>query len=103
MVGRVDASIPREPEGWLRWGGAPVEHQAFLVTGDKARARESRKCVRDRGALSAHEPADQPVGQRQRQEHSMRPDLSPALGEMPEKQSDPYVGSGVRGRSALDI
>jgi len=30
-IGRVDASIPREPEAWLRWGGAPVEHQTSAM------------------------------------------------------------------------
>jgi hypothetical protein len=26
-VERVEAGIPHDPEAWLRWGGAPVEHQ----------------------------------------------------------------------------
>lgn len=30
-VGRVEAPIPRDPESWLRWGGAPVEHQASAM------------------------------------------------------------------------
>lgn len=31
LIGRVEASVPREPEGWLRWGGAPVEHQTSAM------------------------------------------------------------------------
>jgi hypothetical protein len=30
-AGLVDASIPRDPAAWLRWGGAPVEHQASAM------------------------------------------------------------------------
>lgn len=30
-IGRVDATTPREPAEWLRWGGAPVEHQASAM------------------------------------------------------------------------
>ena len=30
-VGRVEAAIPRDADAWLRWGGAPVEHQASAV------------------------------------------------------------------------
>src|SRR5262245_56700614 len=30
-IGHVDAAIPREADTWLRWGGAPVEHQASAM------------------------------------------------------------------------
>src|SRR5512143_579480 len=30
-IGHVDATMPREPAEWLRWGGAPVEHQASAI------------------------------------------------------------------------
>jgi hypothetical protein len=30
-VGQVEAPIPRDPDAWLRWGGAPVEHQASAM------------------------------------------------------------------------
>jgi len=30
-IGRVEATMPREPDEWLRWGGAPVEHQASAM------------------------------------------------------------------------
>jgi hypothetical protein len=30
-VGSVQASVPREADGWLRWGGAPLEHQASAM------------------------------------------------------------------------
>jgi hypothetical protein len=30
-VGHVEASVPRETDGWLRWGGAPLEHQTSAM------------------------------------------------------------------------
>jgi hypothetical protein len=30
-IGHVDAMTPRAPEEWLRWGGAPVEHQTSAI------------------------------------------------------------------------
>jgi hypothetical protein len=30
-IGRVEATTPREPDGWLRWGGAPLEHQVSAM------------------------------------------------------------------------
>jgi hypothetical protein len=45
-IGHVDAAIPREPGDWLRWGAAPLEHQATAM-----------RAVAD--ALSAERP---PIG-----------------------------------------
>jgi hypothetical protein len=31
VVGRVQESMPRDPDGWFKWGGVPVEHQASAI------------------------------------------------------------------------
>jgi hypothetical protein len=31
-VGRVAATVPLDPEAWLRWGGAPIEHQESAMS-----------------------------------------------------------------------
>jgi hypothetical protein len=31
VVGRVQESMPRDPDAWFKWGGLPVEHQASAL------------------------------------------------------------------------
>ena len=53
--------------------------------------------------FGAHQPAEQLVGQRQRQPDSARLDLAPARGEVPQEQRQAHVEPRLRRDRALDV
>ena len=83
--------------------GGPVEDQPVRLAGDEPGARQAAERVRDRRPLGADELADQPVGERQRDEDPVELDDPPALGEVPEQERDPHVGARMAGRGALHV
>ncbi len=83
--------------------GAPVEDQPAAIAGNEVRLAEMREGMRDRRALGPDEAADEPMRQWQRQVDPVGLNLPPALGELPQEQGNPDVGTRMASGGALHV
>ena len=82
---------------------AAVQVPLVAVPGDQAGLGEPRQRVRDRRPLGADEPAEQLMGERQRQPDAAGLDLAPARGEVPQQQRQANLEARLGGDRALDV
>ncbi len=73
------------------------------VAGDQPGLREPRQRVRDRRPLGADQPAEQLVGERQREADAAGLDPAPAPGQVPEQQRQADLEARLRGDRALHV
>ena len=80
-----------------------VQVPFVAVAGDEARPGEPGERVRDRRALGAHQPAEQLVGEWQRQPDPTRLDPSPPRCQVPQHQRQPHLEPRLRGDRPLHV